>query len=292
MIRILPAYYFVNLVAAFIGYYDVKEVLILQPIELLGIQTWFETLFGIFHNGATWFVSCILFCYFIYPLANQLLSTSSKKKTIILLSVLLFIDAYSVLVRSTFSLASVYSSPLFRMVEFLAGTCLGRLKELFNNSPYQSRASAISFKNLERPIYETTSICLGLLIVVLYKNKTTEFWVDYIAGTLVCIFIFSLSLITREPPRKAKIIILEVENACYDVYLIQSIVWFPYGWLANKFPAIITRNLYALLFAFTLLAVLTTITHLFVEVPIQSFLKWQLSKFKEKKEGESRCYKY
>lgn len=49
----------------------IKDNLLL-PIEILGLQSAFDSLFSISHNGGTWFVSCLLFCYFSFPLTYQI----------------------------------------------------------------------------------------------------------------------------------------------------------------------------------------------------------------------------
>ena len=42
--------------------------IVLIPIEILGLQTVFCSLFGETHNGGTWFISCLIFCYAVFPL--------------------------------------------------------------------------------------------------------------------------------------------------------------------------------------------------------------------------------
>ena len=65
---------------------DIKLSLLLTPVEIFGVQSVFNSLFGILHNGGTWFISCILFAYFVYPLNHKLLiNLSIKLKTILLI---------------------------------------------------------------------------------------------------------------------------------------------------------------------------------------------------------------
>lgn len=76
-ISILPMYYICILIHSivFIIYAmntgavqdKIQQVLVLAPIELLGLQSFFTSLFPYNHNGGTWFISCLLFCYILFP---------------------------------------------------------------------------------------------------------------------------------------------------------------------------------------------------------------------------------
>lgn len=67
LISLLPMYLFVHIINSFFYGNDFGTALRLFPIETLAIQTWFNSLLGYLHNGGTWFVSCLLIAYFIYP---------------------------------------------------------------------------------------------------------------------------------------------------------------------------------------------------------------------------------
>lgn len=70
-----------------------QENVILMPIEILGLQSVFTSIFSVSHNGGTWFVSCILLCYLIYPFAQEIIKQISLKSKIkmLLLSVLVLL---------------------------------------------------------------------------------------------------------------------------------------------------------------------------------------------------------
>lgn len=77
---VVVLYYFVNGVK-----YD---NLLLLPLELLGIQAPFHGSMLIGHNSGTWFVSCLLFCYLLFPLMAEI--TKKTKKILRLLYLFLF----------------------------------------------------------------------------------------------------------------------------------------------------------------------------------------------------------
>ena len=71
---ILPLYYVVSLLyMIFLGKETLKDNLLLAPIEILGLQSVFSTIFHISHNNGTWFVSCLMLCYLIYPYIQEIL---------------------------------------------------------------------------------------------------------------------------------------------------------------------------------------------------------------------------
>ena len=77
LISILPLYYtwaLIVIVTKIVakGIPALWEELILFPVETLGIQSVFSTLFPYSHNGGSWFISCILICYFVFPLIHLL----------------------------------------------------------------------------------------------------------------------------------------------------------------------------------------------------------------------------
>lgn len=96
----------------------------LFPIETLCLQTAFHGLFVYAHNSGTWFVSCIVMCYVVFPYALFIIRNISKKNLWIMLSLLVFILLYSPYVQLKLSLPSLYDNPIFRIMEFLIGIIL------------------------------------------------------------------------------------------------------------------------------------------------------------------------
>ena len=95
-ITILPIYYLVGtlyIIFFWGGTESLQENVILMPIEILGLQSVFTSIFSVSHNGGTWFVSCILLCYLIYPFAQEIIKQISLKSKIkmLLLSVLVLL---------------------------------------------------------------------------------------------------------------------------------------------------------------------------------------------------------
>lgn len=122
---IVPIYYFVAILFILIfktG--NLQSEIVLLPIELLGIQTWFTSLFTWSHNGGTWFLSVLFLCYFIFPLILNIIKNISRKKREIILIILFLLLAYCPLIKMIFDCSSLYTNPLYRLLEFICGMLL------------------------------------------------------------------------------------------------------------------------------------------------------------------------
>lgn len=126
LISILPLYYAWALVnigqnVLIDGSDAVVEELILFPIEALGIQSVYATLFPFSHNGGSLFISCILICYFVYPLIQTLTKLLTDRSRIRIILILGAILLWSPFVQHYFDLQTIYSNPFFRALEFSIG---------------------------------------------------------------------------------------------------------------------------------------------------------------------------
>ena len=130
-IAVFPLYYAVAvLYVLFIGKESVTDNLILLPIGLLGIQSTYSGLFTISHVGGTWFISCLLVCYLLFPFLQTIIGKMTDKARIILISACAFILLWSPFVVYRFQCGPIYSNPFFRLLEFTTGLALANL----NNS--------------------------------------------------------------------------------------------------------------------------------------------------------------
>ena len=123
---IIPTYYLIALIyIVFLGKESVIDVLKLLPLEVLGLQTTVHSLFIVSHNGGTWFISCLLICYFVYPFIQELIKSIKVQRirTVIILCIACYL-IYIPFVVKWFGLAETYDSPFYRAVEFILGMCL------------------------------------------------------------------------------------------------------------------------------------------------------------------------
>ena len=127
-IGILPMYYIAALLyIVFLRPQSPTRELLLLPAELTGIQSVFSSLFDLSHNGGTWFISCLLLAYLIYPFLQEIIRQLTMSGRIELLLFSSFLLLYAPLVVHVFHTASIYSNPFFRILEFQIGICLAAL---------------------------------------------------------------------------------------------------------------------------------------------------------------------
>lgn len=132
-ISIVPMYYIASLIYVITEFVKspggaLLQTVVLFPIELLGIQSVFNSLFSLTHNGGTWFISCILICYLIYPAIQEFVIRISNKIKIFILLVMVFVLLYAPIVVWYFDLSSIYSNPFFRLLEFFIGVFIASMK--------------------------------------------------------------------------------------------------------------------------------------------------------------------
>ena len=128
IVSIMPMYWFIALSYPIweivINKGSVFNNLLLAPIELLGLQTVFHSIFGYAHNGGTWFVSCILFCYMFFPFVYNLVRELNIKAKVICGFTLGCILIYSPFLAEYLKIKDIYSNPYFRVLEFVIGILL------------------------------------------------------------------------------------------------------------------------------------------------------------------------
>lgn len=131
---IMPAYYVSILIYIIFlrwGDGDVTRIedLILLPIELFGLQSTNYGFMTYSHNSGTWFVSCILICYFQFPFLLQIDKLSSKKmkKCILLIAYLILVYVPLIAACHLERVEPIYRNPFYRGMEFICGMLLASI---------------------------------------------------------------------------------------------------------------------------------------------------------------------
>ena len=111
-------YYLKRLISIIPLYYVWALVNVLQNIIVKGSiasihELVYSSLFSFSHNGGSWFISCLLICYFLFPLFQTLTRSISDKCRIYIIILLSSILLYSPFVQHYFELSSLYSNPFF-----------------------------------------------------------------------------------------------------------------------------------------------------------------------------------
>lgn len=271
LISIIPLYFAwaLLLVIANIvihGKSAVMEETILFPIELLGIQSVFSSLFSFSHNSGSWFLSCLLICYFLFPLLQILTNKLSEKNRIVLTVILSAILLWSPVVQHYFKLQSIYSNPFFRALEFSIGILVSQL----NTSSCSSKL--ISF--LRKPfvcILSLVSLVIGVSIAKMINIPADFMLYNWIALPCFVSLMVSLGSYNFNKLQKSKIIKYLSELA-FCIFLGQII----YVWYAVKYALeyiSYDTNVMKIVVSFILVFCIANVLHYFVEVPSSKYLK-------------------
>lgn len=131
LISIIPLYYSIALLSIACGLLTGKTTalteLALFPIETLGLQSVFASLFCYSHNGGTWFISCILICYALFPFVVTVVKQLSLKTQVKAMILMMLVLWYSPFVPHFFHITDIYSNPFFRAMEFSMGVILANM---------------------------------------------------------------------------------------------------------------------------------------------------------------------
>ena len=264
---IFPLYLVVAvLYVVILGEESVFQNLVLLPIELLGLQSVFSTLFPVSHNGGTWFISCLLFAYLAFPLMQEVVKLMATRTKWIVLAVCVAVLFWSPLVVHTFKTDSIYSNPFFRGLEFFIGVLLCSL-------PIRTRIAKIlaTWKAL---IVETLLLVAGISVAV----RLNIFVGNYMLYDWIVIPLFACMILTlaglKSPRLQGSAVLRYASAASYAFFLAQVFNTQIENWL---FPLCgIQNNALQIAVSVALCVVIAVALHELIEKPCAKMLKKKL----------------
>ncbi len=263
---IMPLYYFsATLYVLFFSAETVKQNILLFPIELLGLQSTYSSLFIYSHNGGTWFISCLIICYLFYPLL-QIISTQIKVKIkLVLIAVSSFILILSPFVVHFFHLSSIYSNPFFRVLEFSIGVFAASLSLDVKEKKY-----------VQKVLFNRITIILEFLFIIIFvsicawKGISGNYMLFNI-GTLIpfALIIFGLGNISYGRVLNNSIV-RYLSSISYAFFLSQLFMPRIGKYIFNKFPC---ENLMRIFVLFLICVIISVLLHELIEKPIGKLLR-------------------
>ena len=270
LLAIMPLYWFV-MINFYLeqGFPDGLDRALMIPIEILGIQSPFLGSFYFGHNGGTWFVSCLLFCYVAFPLVNDIIKRMSMKRLLCLLITFSIIDIYSELIVAYFSFGEFYSTPFMRMVQFFLGCLICSILLRLKTRVRREICWGISI---------TLIFLLSLVLTILVKKKTF-FEVAYLQRMATYNFIVLPCFVILVGlfyflDFKSNIIaktICFINKFCYAFFLAQFFVWDKSEAIYELFD--INDNKIRFIIALLVCVIITAILYFDVEVILNVFLE-------------------
>ena len=275
LVSVYPLYLFAQIL--FLLFFDkgsIVQKLLTLPVELSLLQSWFSGLFSYSHNGGTWFISCLAFCYFLFPVLKDLLERMSRKQLMAYLLAVYVLCATAPFIVIVNDLPNTYSNPLLRMLQFLAGMLVAALFQRgFRISPIMGAAISVA-----------SALAVFLLVDrfvdIGYYPHT---YVTYSFATLPLFILLVMGLTAAEigtPPRERLGSLLQtLGKFAYPVFLAQLFVWPPANKIISAYPRFFQThgNSKTFLLVALICTVITLLLHYVVELPCQKFLKKKLN---------------
>ena len=272
LIKILPLYYIVALLTILFGLISntVMDEIKLAPAEILGIQSTFSSLFEFSHNGGSWFISCILICYLVYPFLQEVLKQISIKSSIVMLCLCVAILLYAPLVVRWFGLNSIYSNPFFRILEFTIGAILASLKNEWDTKPF-----------VKKYVYNWISVTLVGAVMALGMTIAVRAGIgvgDYMLYNWICLPCLSFILLGMSGTKmgfleKSKLL-RYCSTTSYAFYFSQFFFVDICRWIIGEYD--ITNCFFILVLSWTVCIILTLMLYEWAEKPITRFLRRKL----------------
>ena len=225
--RIISVYslYIVTCILYFLFFNNlsIRENIILAPYEGLALQSHFNSLFGIGHNRGTWFISCIMFSYFLFPFLLEIISQVSLKTVRIFGGLIYLLLSGAPLIVKVFETDSIYTSPFFRTLEFTVGMIVCKC--------YKKRKDDIkTLKNIVVIIVSSVLLIGAIIWLTDYGIGRFTFYSIYYAFFVVPIFAILLYCFAsvehkKESEGRKNQIIPLLAKGSYACYLSQFFVW-------------------------------------------------------------------
>ena len=257
--------------------YSLGNELSLVPVELLGIQSNFYSLGDYSHNGMTWFVSCLLMCYLVYPLMQEVAKQISSKAKIIIIVLISVILLYSPMIQVIYNTESNYSNPFFRILEFFIGVLLASMKPQYDDIPFVKKYVCN---------WVTVFIADILMVAVITAAVSLGFSVrNYMLYSAFCLPFFIVMLIGFSGVSSNALSKSKVIRYCSDIsyvfFLAQLFSETVCNILIVQFN--IRNNLIVILLGWLVCAAVAVLMHEVFEKPVKKILNKLTTKGNNKK---------
>ena len=284
-VQILPTYIALHFLYLFLGNDSFIRWLFMTPFEFTFLQSMYPNIFGVLHNGGTWFISCIMIAYMAFPVIFSVFIHLSEKAIYMITAVFMFMLVYIPFLSNYYSLGGNYSNPLFRILEFAFGmlccACsinIGRFALSVKNKTVLNLASvlvAIVFtflllKSLASPVV----IGSGKFVILL--SALIEYPVFLI---ILCAF-----YICRSRVLEGNAVLHYCSGLIYYFFILQLILWnvtdlvFSFAESAGL-NFIQKTNSGKLIVSFAICALLSVVMCEFIDKPVKNYCFKKLSIF-------------
>lgn len=203
---------------------------------------------GYIHNAGTWFISCFVLAYFMFPYLHNLfgmMKRSSRTKVLILMCAM---TMYIPIATTVVGANREYPNPLFRLLEFCVGMLLAKFK-------------AEGEKGKKRLLLSCAYLCLYLVLIVgvsfLYKcNYFRDNWISY---NILVVPVFSAIIYFADCIEWNLRLCQKFSIISYDFFFVQYFTWAIMGNLMESYQV---RRSIIVISSLTINCVLSVAFHL------------------------------
>ena len=278
VIGIVPVYYAVCVLFDIYQYKrtPIMQVIAMLPMDLLGIQSWFTGISQYSHVGGTWFISCILFSYFLFPLLATIIKQLLLKEKICLYVIITLILIYAPFAQHALALSSIYPNPLFRLLEFTLGILIYAIivDEKFKYDSIISKLRSWPVIVLEFAVW-ITGVTLAIKLDLFDDDCMLYSWINIPIYTLMFISLSGRNI--SNSLEKVKVIPFSAKIS-YTFFLAQLFLWSPAKRLSELSG--VDSNLTRLVISFVLCTMIAIFLNKAIELPCKKILMGKLQKNK------------
>ncbi len=219
----------------------IKELIRNTILNVLLLQTWVPNdTVNVSLNGVAWFLSVVLFLYFMFPYINNFVK-NKKISTLCIISILLLmvqvISCY-IMIKIFGAKSHVYSwfmytFPIFRLVDFFVGCVALKIYKNINTKNITARKGTL---------YEVVAVILTAAVFVYYAIDhkrsifiaTSNWTTMYIPIAAIWVLLFSIKKghITRLLSNK---LLITIGNISSYLFLIHYVITQYTGFLINTY---------------------------------------------------------
>lgn len=268
MLGVLPLYYMLALIyVLFLGKETIGQNLILLPIELLGLQSTFCSLFTVTHNGGTWFISCLLIGYIIYPFLQTVVKQLSTRQKVRVILILIFVDLWAAVVRNQYNLATIYDNPFYRVTEFTIGLIVADL-----NIKEDGKLMEV-LRSWGMLLVSIIMLVGGITLAKYYGRISDYMLLNWIALPCFVIMLFPLGSL-RMPYLDRSKLLNYASQISYAFFLSQYFAWNSGRWFVEAIGY--DANWVRILFTFTFCVAISVLMY---EIVQKGFVGWFKKKY-------------
>ena len=265
---IMPIYWLVTLVYVLVmivvGRETVIRTIVLAPVEILGLQMVFPSLFEVSHNSGTWFISCILICYALYPFLQELIKNISFRIRVIVLILCVTMLLYSPFIVQLYKTEWIYSNPFFRLLEFTIGILLATLKADID------RKHIVFFYKWWLILLESVLLFAGVTIAVKLGISVGDYMLySWVSLPCFCFILLGLSGMESRVLDKSKLL-RWMADISYAFFLAQLFSNEVCRILIKHFS--VESNIIKILLGWIICIIIAVFIH-FIEVPLNRITK-------------------